>query len=48
MDNQLQISEREWASDEYDGLAPISNAIKGQVHIDQGYPIVAPFPYGFK
>ncbi|MBL4735624.1 MAG: hypothetical protein JKY18_09870 [Flavobacteriales bacterium] len=48
MDNQIQITEREWASDEYDGLAPTSNEIKGQEHIDLGYPTIEEFPYGYK
>jgi hypothetical protein len=48
MDNQEQISEREWASEEYDGLAPTANEIKGHVHIDLEYPIVTASPYGYK
>ena len=48
MDNQIQITEREWASYEYDGLAPTNNEIKGQTHIDLGYPIIEEFPYAYK
>ena len=48
MDNQIQVTEREWASYEYDGLAPTSGEIKGSVHIDLGYPTVDAFPYGYK
>ncbi|MBL4753150.1 MAG: hypothetical protein JKY52_06090 [Flavobacteriales bacterium] len=48
MDNPIPITEREWASDDYDGLAPTAKEIKGQTHIDLGYPIIEKFPYGYK
>jgi len=48
MKNKVHITEREWASDEYDGLAPTSDEIKAEVHIDLGYPVISAFPYGYK
>lgn len=48
MNNQNNITERELATEEYQGLAPSCNEIKGQVHIDFGYPIIEEYPYGAK
>lgn len=48
MDNQIHVAEREWASEEYQNLVPSSNEIKGQVHIDLGYPVIEEYPYGAK
>lgn len=48
MKDTIRVVEREWASTEYQGLAPVLNEIKGQAHIDLGYPIIEEYPYAAK
>ena len=48
MDKNKQVQERDWASEEYLGLAPTTDEIKGQEHIDLGYPVIEEYPYGAK